>query len=179
MLHMAFETLAFRNNVKFWRNKKTLEGLSARTIAMNLVFQLVIVLYLFDNETSWMIKSSSVVGVATEAFKLTKAVRLRRDSTGRVTGFHAEESYAASPTKAYDDEATTHLLYVVGPLLAGYASYSLVTGTHKSWYSWSVTSFVGFIYVFGFVMMTPQLYINYKLKSVRMRAQDSCNNAHV
>lgn len=25
---------------------------------------------------------------------------------------------------------------------------------------------VGFIYVFGFVMMTPQLFINYKLKSV-------------
>jgi hypothetical protein len=25
---------------------------------------------------------------------------------------------------------------------------------------------VGFVYAFGFVMMTPQLYINYKLKSV-------------
>jgi hypothetical protein len=35
MLHMVFEGLAFKNNVKFWRNKKTLEGLSARTIVLN------------------------------------------------------------------------------------------------------------------------------------------------
>lgn len=37
---------------------------------------------------------------------------------------------------------------------------------YKSWYSWVLSSLVGFIYVFGFVMMTPQLFINYKLKSV-------------
>ncbi|KAJ1461646.1 cleft lip and palate transmembrane protein 1-domain-containing protein [Pelagophyceae sp. CCMP2097] len=167
VLHMVFEGLAFRNNVKFWRNKKTLEGLSARTIGLNCFFQTVILLYLMDNDTSWMIMFSSGMGLLTEFFKLTKAVRIRRDPvTGRITGVHAEESYAASPTKRYDDEATTHLLYVVVPLLVGYAAFSLVTGTHKGWYSWAVGSLVGFIYVFGFVMMTPQLYINYRLKSV-------------
>ena len=56
--------------------------------------------------------------------------------------------------------------YVIAPLLAGYSAYSLVTGTHKGWYSWIVSSCVGFIYAFGFVMMTPQLYINYRLESV-------------
>ena len=29
ILHTVFEFLAFRNNVSFWRNKKTLVGLSA------------------------------------------------------------------------------------------------------------------------------------------------------
>ena len=50
---------------------------------------------------------------------------------------------------------------------------------HKGWYSFVVQTLVGFIYVFGnnskivyishkigFIEMTPQLYINYKLKSV-------------
>jgi hypothetical protein len=36
----------------------------------------------------------------------------------------------------------------------------------QSFYSWALGSLVGFVYAFGFVMMTPQLYINYKLKSV-------------
>lgn len=36
----------------------------------------------------------------------------------------------------------------------------------KSIYSFILQSSVGFIFIFGFVMMTPQLYINYKLKSV-------------
>ena len=36
----------------------------------------------------------------------------------------------------------------------------------KSWYSFILTTLVGFVYVFGFLRMTPQLFINYKLKSV-------------
>jgi hypothetical protein len=34
----------------------------------------------------------------------------------------------------------------------------------QSFYSWALGSLVGFVYAFGFVAMTPQLYINYKLK---------------
>ena len=166
MLHMVFEGLAFKNNVKFWRNKKTLEGLSARTIALNCVFQLVILLYLLDNDTSWMILISSSMGLFTEVWKLSKAVKVRRDPATGHWGVHCEESYAVSETKEYDDIATRHLLRVVAPLLLGYSAYSLVTGRHKGWYSWIVGSCVGFIYAFGFVMMTPQLYINYRLKSV-------------
>ena len=33
-------------------------------------------------------------------------------------------------------------------------------------YSWVLGSIVGCVYMFGFIMMTPQLFINYKLKSV-------------
>jgi hypothetical protein len=36
----------------------------------------------------------------------------------------------------------------------------------RSWYSWVLGSLVGCVYTFGFIAMTPQLYINYKLKSV-------------
>jgi len=51
------------------------------------------------------------------------------------------------------------------PLVAGYSIYSLNHDTHKSWYSWLLGSVVGCVYMFGFIMMTPQLFINYKLKS--------------
>jgi hypothetical protein len=33
-------------------------------------------------------------------------------------------------------------------------------------YSFIVGTLVGFVYMFGFISMTPQLFINYKLKSV-------------
>jgi hypothetical protein len=52
------------------------------------------------------------------------------------------------------------------PLVAGYGMYSLFYQKHKGWYSWVLNTLVGFIYMFGFVMMTPQLFINYKLQSV-------------
>ena len=76
------------------------------------------------------------------------------------------ESYEKNKTREYDEIAMTHLLYAVIPLVVGYACYSLVHSKHKSWYSWVVTSLTGFVYAFGFVTMTPQLFINYKLKSV-------------
>jgi len=40
------------------------------------------------------------------------------------------------------------------------------TGSVFSWYSWSVHSLVNGVYAFGFLFMLPQLFINYRLKSV-------------
>ncbi len=40
------------------------------------------------------------------------------------------------------------------------------SSTHRSWYSFIVTTTAQAIYMFGFVQLVPQLIINYKLKSV-------------
>jgi hypothetical protein len=39
------------------------------------------------------------------------------------------------------------------PLLLAYAGYSLLYDVHKSWYSYIVTTLVGFVYFWGFLMM--------------------------
>lgn len=75
-------------------------------------------------------------------------------------------SYVESETAKYDAEAMRYLSYALYPLILGYAVYSLVYRTHKSWYSWVLNSLVGAVYTFGFILMCPQLYLNYKLKSV-------------
>jgi len=51
-------------------------------------------------------------------------------------------------------------------LVAGYSFYSLYTGYYKSWYSWLIETLVASVYGGGFIVMTPQLFINYRLKSV-------------
>ena len=35
LLHTVFEFLAFKNDVSFWKNNKSMEGLSARSILIN------------------------------------------------------------------------------------------------------------------------------------------------
>uniref|UniRef100_A0A2C9JFM2 Cleft lip and palate transmembrane protein 1 n=1 Tax=Biomphalaria glabrata TaxID=6526 RepID=A0A2C9JFM2_BIOGL len=62
--------------------------------------------------------------------------------------------------------AFRYLSWLLYPLLGGYAVYSLVYQEHKGWYSWVLSMLYGFLLTFGFIMMTPQLFINYKLKSV-------------
>ncbi len=47
-----------------------------------------------------------------------------------------------------------------------YAAYTLIYDCHKGWYSYALYSVATVVYALGFALMTPQLFINYKLKSV-------------
>merc|ERR1712061_704962 len=59
-----------------------------------------------------------------------------------------------------------YMIAVMTPLFIGYSIRSALYGKHKGWYSFMVSAAAGGVYTFGFMMMCPQLYINYKLKSV-------------
>jgi len=71
-----------------------------------------------------------------------------------------------SETKEYDAIAIRYLSYACFPLCIGYTIYSVMYNEHKGWYSFFINTLVGCIYTFGFINMCPQLYINYRLKSV-------------
>lgn len=159
ILHMLFDFLAFKNDVSFWKKRKSFKGLSLRTVCVNTFFQAVIFLYLLDNDTSYMILVSSGIGVAIELWKIRKAYLM-------CEGAETREEYHTSPTAQYDKIAVNHLSYAMYPLMIGYSLYTLVYRAQKGWYSWILKSLVGFVYAFGFIMMTPQLYINYRMKSV-------------
>ena len=99
ILHSLFEFLAFKNgqfimfyvsvysetllkscfwfiDIAHWKDIKEMTGVSVRTIFLNIFFQLVIFLYLMDNnrDTSWMILIGQGIGLAIEVWKVKKAV---------------------------------------------------------------------------------------------------------
>ncbi|KAL5339704.1 cleft lip and palate transmembrane protein 1-domain-containing protein [Aspergillus crustosus] len=179
IFHMIFETLAFKNDISHWRKKKDNVGTSVRTILANVFMQLVIFLYLMDNSenTSWMILASQGFGIALEAWKVTKMVnvRLRPPPAGSFFSFLPyvivfEDKHKLTETEKktqeYDEIAFRYLYIIAVPLLGAYAVYSLMYNTHKSWYSYVIETLVGSVYAYGFLMMVPSLYINYRLKSV-------------
>lgn len=49
ILHTVLDVLAFKNDISFFKNKKSMEGLSLRSMVVNACFSLVILLYLADN----------------------------------------------------------------------------------------------------------------------------------
>ncbi|KAJ9267084.1 hypothetical protein DTO212C5_6149 [Paecilomyces variotii] len=179
ILHMIFETLAFKNDISHWRKKKDVVGTSVRTILANVFMQTVIFLYLVDNSegTSWMILASQGFGIVLEAWKITKTVdvRVRPPQPGSTFSFLPyvivfEDKHKLTETeqktKEYDEIAFKWLYIIAVPLLGAYAIYSLLYKTHKSWYSYIIETLVGSVYAYGFLMMVPSLYINYRLKSV-------------
>lgn len=191
VLHMIFEMLAFKSDIvshcrvlvqyttnhifqSHWRHKKDNVGISVRTILANVFMQTIIFLYLLDNNenTSWMIMFGQGMGILLEAWKITKTVdvRIRPAPQGSWLPYHVtfEDKHKLSETeqktKEYDEIAFRYLYLVAIPLLGAYAVYSVLYDTHKSWYSFVITTLVGSVYAYGFLMMVPSLYINYRLK---------------
>merc|ERR1719499_2273136 len=58
------------------------------------------------------------------------------------------------------------LALILSPPVLGYAIYTLAYDCHRSWYSYFLFVSSSCVYSLGFVLMTPQVFINYKHKSV-------------
>lgn len=120
-----------------------------------------------------MILASQGMGILLEFWKITKMVNVRiRPNPDSIIPYRIafEDKHKLSETeektKEYDAVAFKYLYAVAVPLLIAYATYSLIYETHKSWYSFIIATLVGSVYAYGFLMMVPSLYINYRLKSV-------------
>merc|ERR1712232_1323801 len=59
-----------------------------------------------------------------------------------------------------------YLMWFSYPVSACWGIYNVYNYTYRSWWSWLVSSLADFAYTFGFINMMPQIFINYKLKSV-------------
>lgn len=172
ILHSVFELLAFKNDIQFWNNRKSLEGLSVRSVFFGVFQSLIVLLYVLDNETNFMIRVSCFIGLGIEIWKIQKVVDFKFNKEDRILGiipkltFTDKGSYVDSSTRVYDNLAFKYLGWLCFPLLVGYGVYSVIYNEHKGWYSFVLNMLYGFLLTFGFIMMTPQLFINYKLKSV-------------
>lgn len=171
MLHSIFELLAFKNDIQFWNNRQSLEGLSVRSVFFNVFQSTVVLLYVLDNETNVMVRISCGIGLLIEIWKINKVMNVKIDRENRIFGipklsFTDKGSYVQSSTRQYDILAFRYLSWACFPLLVGYGVYSLLYQEHKGWYSFVLNMMYGYLLTFGFIMMTPQLFINYKMKSV-------------
>jgi len=162
-VHLLFDFLAFKSDINFWRGKKSMEGLSRKTILWRAFSQTVIFFYLMDEETSLLVLIPAGVGALIEIWKVTKALHVTVSMSGIKFG---EDSKVEATTAELDTVAMKYLSWVLYPLCIGGAIYSLLYTPHKSWYSWTIQTMVNGVYAFGFLFMLPQLFLNYKLKSV-------------
>lgn len=169
---MLFDFLSFKNDVTFWRKKKSYEGLSTRTTLWRAFSQIVIFLYLLDEKTSLLVLIPAGIGVLIELWKSKKILKLEISMSGIRRKPDNTDSKTKSigsaelRTEEFDKQGMRYLSYLLYPLCICGAVYSLIYYPHRSWYSWTLNSLVKGVYAFGFLFMLPQLFLNYKLKSV-------------
>ena len=116
-------------------------------------------------------------GILLEMWKVTKTVNIKVQRTNSLIPYTIifEDKHVLTETEAetqkYDKiafvspyyvsiDSQTYMYWGGIPLLLAYAVYSLYYEEHKSWYSYTITTLVGFVYAWGFLMMVSSLLRN-------------------
>ena len=195
-LHLLFEFLTFKNEVSFWRANKDLTGLSVRSLFLDMIGQVIILFFLIERNSSLLMTIPTACGCLIALWKCQRGAGFQLKKVDpsenrsvewwnkgfRMVGYELRATRLEiavkddgtkeagtdlrSLTIETDRIATRTLGAVLLPLVLGYTLYSFLYEEHAGWYSWLITSASSAVYALGFVLMTPQLFLNYKLKSV-------------
>jgi len=170
-LHIIFEFLAFKSDVTFFQNQ-SVEDLnkyvSIQSIMMQIVCEFLLLLYLWDQSSNFLVLVTSLATIAVDVWKVTKALKVE---VGYFKGL-IPYPYLVSRAKRekvdnFDSVAMKYLAAGFLPIIAAYSIYSLSFDCHKGWYSYVLATCASCVYSMGFILMTPQLFINYKYKTVQ------------
>ncbi|KAF7665176.1 hypothetical protein LDENG_00152040 [Lucifuga dentata] len=165
-LQLICDFLALKNDISSWRKKKSMVGMSRKSVLWRSLSILLIFLHLLE-ETSLLVLLPVGLGTCVEVWKLFKVFKIQLQWKKSKSLIHVNKlDEEERKTLEYDTQASRYLSYLVYPLCISGAIFSLTYLRQKNYYSWLINSLVTGVYAFGFLSMAPQLFINYKLKSV-------------
>lgn len=169
VLHMIFEYLALKHDVLFWQktDAETLKRyVSLRAIFGEIFCNVVLWIYLYDQETGWLVLILMLGQIAVDCWKLTRVIEVRLERNGALVYPAFRSRVPHSSSDDYDKIALQYLSYILVPIILVYSIYSLKFECHKGIIAYLLHVSASMVYALGFALMTPQLFINYRMKSV-------------
>lgn len=76
-LELSTSPLRLSSDIQFWNSRQSLEGLSVRSIIFGVFQSLVVLLYILDNETNFVVQVSVFIGLLIDLWKITKVMDVR------------------------------------------------------------------------------------------------------
>lgn len=98
------------SDIQFWKNRRSLEGLSVRSVFFNVFQSVIVLLYVLDNDTNFLVRVSVGIGLLIELWKIQKVLNIEISRNERMLfgllpfkiKFSDKGSYVDSSTKQYD-----------------------------------------------------------------------------
>ena len=126
-------------------------------------------LYVFKNGADYMTKIMLLKDLVFQIWKLRKIFDIKFSKKFPFVSFEYKIDFVVPKSKDYENEAISIMVkFLLIPVGVGYFIY-------RAYYFYSsetslfnfIIEYIFFLFgVFGFILMTPQIYLNYKLKSV-------------
>lgn len=167
VFYFFFDFLVFKNDISFWKKKKSMIGMFIKVVFWCCFSIVVIFLFLLDEQMSLLVLVLVGVGVVIELWKVKKVLKMIIFWRGLMFEFQfGIYSEFERKIEEYDIQVMKYLLYLLYFFCVGGVVYLFLNIKYKSWYFWLINSFVNGVYVFGFFFMLFQFFVNYKLKLV-------------
>lgn len=171
ILHTIFSVLGFASDVSYYKNLKQLDGVYTKHLFFHLFQMFVAILYVTIEGAHFIVKIELAVGLAIEVWKLKKIFSLEFKKAFPFVGIKYKIDFKFKKSKDYETEAVNLMLkYLFIPVAIFYLGYRFYYFNHKlntSIFKFVIEYVFFLMNLFGFILLTPQVYLNYKLKSVQ------------
>ena len=126
-LHMCLDVLAFRSDAKYWLKLDNAAVISPRAVVLSMVCDVIIFLYLLDEDATMLVWGPVVLVLIVDGFKCYKIRTLHKAA---VAGVEDEA----------DAKFVRRMCLILAPTVATYSVYTLLYVEQKSIYSWVLSS---------------------------------------
>lgn len=125
-LSLAQSLLRFftiRQEYRFWKEIENNRGVSLKTLFYELVFSVVLTLYVYEHNSSRMVIGFSLLDIAVTLWKISRTFSLKFG--GGFPWMHLETSELYRGREKIDSEAVWYMNYLLIPLMCGYLWWAL------------------------------------------------------
>ena len=175
-LHTIFSYLGFSSDISYYKNLKKLDGVYTKYIFFNIFYMFITFIYILLQGANFLVKIELFISFVIEFWKLKKIFKINVELKNfpHIIRLEYKKSFETEEARDYESEAVDmmvkYMLFPIGVLYLGYRIYYYSDNIIKNNWRSFVIFIIEYIYfllnVFGFILLTPQIYLNYKLKSV-------------
>ena len=175
-LHTIFSYLGFSSDISYYKNLKKLDGVYTKYIFFNIFYMFITLIYILLQGANFIVKVELFISFVIEIWKLKKIFKISFEINNfpYIIKLEYKQTFEQEEAKDYESEAVSmmvkYLLMPIGVLYLGYRIYYYSDNIIKNNWKSVVIFIIEYIYfllnVFGFILLTPQIYLNYKLQSV-------------
>ena len=175
-LHTIFSYLGFSSDISYYKNLKKLDGVYTKYIFFNIFYMFITFIYILLQGANFLVKIELFISFVIEFWKLKKIFKINIELKNfpHIIRLEYKKSFETEEARDYESEAVDmmvkYMLFPIGVLYLGYRIYYYSDNIIKNNWRSVVIFIIEYIYfllnVFGFILLTPQIYLNYKLKSV-------------